>query len=75
MSKYKAELMDILERLEEGQHETLEHEEDSYFDGYTDVHDCTITVLQSINGKYETVAEYELALDWSTIVEYYNGED
>lgn len=75
MGSYKKGLMKLLEGLEAGQRVALEHEEDSYFDGWAHVHDCTLTVLQSIDGKYETVEEYQIALDWDTIVEFHNGEE
>ena len=72
---YREQLDSIYEDLKPGQFATLDHDDKAYFDGYSEVHDCTVTVLESIKGKYETVEEYEITLDWDTIVKFHNGEE
>jgi hypothetical protein len=62
-----------LNSLTDEQHATLDHEDDSYFDGYQDVHDCTLHVLQFNGETYEEVETYELSLPWDEIVTFHNG--
>lgn len=70
------EMMDIINNLKNGQHVAISGEKgNSYFDGYAEVRDITVHVLQSNGETYDEVETYEIAMTWDEIVSFHGNDE